>query len=691
MHFIFKIFTLFLHKFYKIIDIVMKTLIIALVFTFPFMCNAQTQGCTDPLAINYNSSATDNDGTCAYANSSISAAVSFELPDIMMETSGLIFWNNKLWTHNDNSDVNLYSFSFSASSMFETWELTGTSNVDQEEISQDSNYIYLGDFGNNVSGNRTNLRILRIDKQSLLGNTPIVDTIWFSYSDQTDFFPTEANETDFDCEAFIVSTDSIYLFTKQWVSEKTKLYSLSKYPGEHIAYYKSEMDVSGLVTGAYYNRAKQLVVLCGYSSLVQPYFYLLYDFSGNNFFSGNKRKISFSQALHQVEGITSDNNLTFYVSNEKLVKIITIKQKIHQLDLSSYLSGYLSSLTTDEVAPVISSIHNDTVLYVNESCEFVMPDLKNMMSANDDITLPENIIYTQYPHPGYILGKGIYQAHLRAYDEQDNFQEIIFEIAVADTISPIISNVTTTISIEAQADCQASMPDFSQIFSISDNCTSSEMLEVTQTPLAGVLLTGIGNICSYTVIDESGNSAVFEFTINVTDTTSPIIACPEPDSTTLAFGELTYIVNGNEFDIISLVDNCDGPILITNDYNHLPSLAGTEFYPGTIDVTWSVTDFYGNESECVFTSVVSLTSVEDEIWKNIQIFPNPVDDLLNIISSQIQIQNVCITDLNGRIVSSKTILSNDKITCDVSELATGMYIVSICTINKTVKYKLIKN
>ncbi len=248
------------------------------------------------------------------------------------------------------------------------------------------------------------------------------------------------------------------------------------------------------------NKANQLVVLCGYSSLVQPYFYLLYDFSGNNFFSGNKRKISFSQALHQVEGITSDNNLTFYVSNEKLVKIITIKQKIHQLDLSSYLSGYLSSLTTDEVAPVISSIHNDTVLYVNESCEFVMPDLKNMMSANDDITLPENIIYTQYPHPGYILGKGIYQAHLRAYDEQDNFQEIIFEIAVADTISPIISNVTTTISIEAQADCQASMPDFSQIFSISDNCTSSEMLEVTQTPLAGVLLTGIGNICSYTVI-----------------------------------------------------------------------------------------------------------------------------------------------------------------------------------------------
>jgi len=276
----------------------MKGLLLALIFSLPLMCFAQTTGCTDPLAINYNSSATENDGTCAYVNSSVSAAVSFELPEIMLETSGLIFWNNKLWTHNDNSDVNLYSFSFSASSMYETWELTGTSNVDQEEISQDSNYIYLGDFGNNVSGNRTNLRILRVEKQSLLNNSPVIDTIWFSYSDQTDFSPTEANETDFDCEAFIVSTDSIYLFTKQWVSEKTKLYSLSKYPGIHTAYYKSELDVSGLVTGAYYNRAKKLVVLCGYSSFVQPFFYLLYDFEGNNYFSGNRRKIGFSETLH---------------------------------------------------------------------------------------------------------------------------------------------------------------------------------------------------------------------------------------------------------------------------------------------------------------------------------------------------------------------------------------------------------
>ncbi|MDY0084192.1 MAG: T9SS type A sorting domain-containing protein, partial [Ignavibacteriaceae bacterium] len=259
-----------------------------------------------------------------------------------------------------------------------------------------------------------------------------------------------------------------------------------------------------------------------------------------------------------------------------------------------------------------------------------------------------------------------------------------------DSISPIVNYEATTFFIEAEADCQASMPDFSQIFSISDKCTSSELLDISQSPIVGVSLTGF-IVCSLTVNDESGNSTIFEFTINVTDTTAPIFSCPEPDTITLAFGELTYFVNGNEFDIISLSDNCDGPFLITNDYNGYSSLVGAEFWPGTIDVTWSVTDFYGNMSECEFTSVVSLTSVEDEIWKNIQIYPNPVEDKLNIISSQNQIEMVSITDLNGRIVWDKIIKTPDIIICDVSELVSGMYILSICSNHKILKYKLIKN
>jgi len=85
---------------------------------------------------------------------------------------------------------------------------------------QDKDYLYVGDFGNNLNGNRTDLKILRIRKNSVLVNPLKIDTINFSYSNQTNFTPTGTNNTDFDCEAFIVASDSIYLFTKQWISKR---------------------------------------------------------------------------------------------------------------------------------------------------------------------------------------------------------------------------------------------------------------------------------------------------------------------------------------------------------------------------------------------------------------------------------------------------------------------------------------
>lgn len=76
----------------------------------------------------------------------------------MEETSGLIYWNYKIWTLNDDSSVNLYSYDFEGVTSYSAYELTGTQNLTHEEISQGSNYIYLGVLGNNVSGNLTHLK-----------------------------------------------------------------------------------------------------------------------------------------------------------------------------------------------------------------------------------------------------------------------------------------------------------------------------------------------------------------------------------------------------------------------------------------------------------------------------------------------------------------------------------------------------
>ncbi len=315
---------------------------------FIVSCRAQEiPGCTDPLANNFESSATMNDASCTYDPYAVVPSRTEKLSDQLTETSGLILWNDLIWTHNDNEDTNLYGIDPGTADIEETILIAGVENQEWEEISQDEYYIYLGDFGNNATGNRQDLHILRIEKSTLYSENQKVDTIWFSYQDQIDFQVSEPNSTDFDCEAFVVAKDSIYLFTKQWTSKGTSVYSLPKAPGTFVARLKGSHDTQGLITGATGFEASRLIVLCGYTNLLHPFLVLLYDYDGKDFFSGNKRRLTLSLPFHQVEGIDSEDGLTYYISNEEFELLLAADnpQKLHVLNLHELLSGYLDQVS----------------------------------------------------------------------------------------------------------------------------------------------------------------------------------------------------------------------------------------------------------------------------------------------------------------------------------------------------------
>ncbi len=330
--------------------------------------SAQTCGCTDPLATNYNASATVNDGSCVYASTTISATEIGELGETLDGSSTLIFWNGGYWTYNDHNDCCLYRLDSNTAATIETLCISGIGNYDTEEVSQDSLYLYFGDFGNN-SGVRQNLHILRISKESLLDQTFAVDTIWFSYEDHADF-TSHPQATDFDCESFIVTADSIYLFTKQWASEQTTIYGLPKTPGTHVAHRLETYNVDGLVTGATYIPEYRMAVLCGYDynggnllSSLRPFIILLYDFQGDNFFSGNKRRLNFGTlAKEQIEAVATSNAMDFYITNEHFTTTqmgITVNRpaKLQRLDLRNYLLPYLATFDTIPT----DTVPNDTV------------------------------------------------------------------------------------------------------------------------------------------------------------------------------------------------------------------------------------------------------------------------------------------------------------------------------------------
>ncbi|KQB39232.1 hypothetical protein [Flavobacterium aquidurense] len=318
----------------------LKTILFfCLIFTSNY---AQIHGCTDPNAKNYNPDATVNDGSCLYKELKIKPEYSIKLSDSVHETSGLIAFDNLLWTHNDDHDKTIYGLD-SLGKIQKKIILDKVINHDWEEISQDNSHLYIGDFGNNNSGNRTDLTILKIEKKSFSEGNPIIENISFSYADQTDLSSKKGNTTNFDCEAFIVSTDSIYLFTKEWSSSKTSIYALPNKSGNHVARLKDTLNTKGLVTGATYLESQKLIVLCGYSKVGKPFLYLLYDYKNNDFLSGNKRRISIKFPILQIEGIATQDGLHYYITNEALVRkpIINVIQQIHRFDLSPVLNSYL--------------------------------------------------------------------------------------------------------------------------------------------------------------------------------------------------------------------------------------------------------------------------------------------------------------------------------------------------------------
>ena len=340
-----------------------KNLLLLILFVANTAIKAQT-GCTDTYASNYNINAIVNDGSCIYNNASATINTSIILNQNVLETSGLIEWNNYLYTHNDDTDTTIYKLNKISGAIVQSLPLNTIQNIDWEEISQDENYIYIGDFGNNATGNRTNLKIYKIRK-STIETVPEIETINFNYSNQTDFTAQNANNTDFDCEAFVVTANEILLFTKQWVSGNTTIYSLTKTSGTHTANYLTTINVTGLITGATLKEDSRLISLCGYDSTLQPFIFLIYDYIGTNFTVANKRKIAIPLPYHQIEAIATNNGLDYNLTNESLIQlpIFNIPQKLHQLSLATYLSNYLNSISLN----TIQLTNDNAILYPNPS------------------------------------------------------------------------------------------------------------------------------------------------------------------------------------------------------------------------------------------------------------------------------------------------------------------------------------
>ncbi|HET7898297.1 MAG TPA: hypothetical protein VFL47_11515, partial [Flavisolibacter sp.] len=124
---------------------------------------AQVSGCKDPAANNYNPSATVNDGSCTYNATSYTPPRKVDpISTALNESSGLQMAGNFLWSFNDSgNDPVLFRMDTTSNKILQAVTL-GVTNVDWEDIGFDGTYLYIGDFGNNVNGARTDLKIYKL-------------------------------------------------------------------------------------------------------------------------------------------------------------------------------------------------------------------------------------------------------------------------------------------------------------------------------------------------------------------------------------------------------------------------------------------------------------------------------------------------------------------------------------------------
>lgn len=286
----------------------------------------------------------------------------FLLPSNLTESSGAIFFNNKLITHNDSGGENkLYELDLNSGLVTRTVTISNATNIDWEDITQDDTSIYIGDIGNN-NGTRTDLKIYKVSKSDYMSSTSITaETISYSYSDQTDF-TSNSNNTIWDAEALVsFDANNLLVFTKNWVDGVTKAYVIPKNSGIHSVNPQSTtLNSGGLITGGTYNNATGKLYLVGYNSILQPFVWASEGFNSDAIFSGTNTQTQLSSlGQEQGEAITFVDENSYFITSESF----SISVGSFTVMDDAKLISFSTSDETLSKTPIENV--NDVVLYPN--------------------------------------------------------------------------------------------------------------------------------------------------------------------------------------------------------------------------------------------------------------------------------------------------------------------------------------
>ncbi|MBB6462118.1 cadherin-like domain-containing protein [Flammeovirga kamogawensis] len=139
---------------------------------------------------------------------------------------------------------------------------------------------------------------------------------------------------------------------------------------------------------------------------------------------------------------------------------------------------------------------------------------------------------------------------------------------------------------------------------------------------------------------------------------------------------------GNDISSFTQQDLIDQKIRYINNGNS----ADTDTF------TFTVSDSYSNQliDQTFLINLSTVTSSEYSLFDKISLFPNPIDNQLNINFEKISKGEIQIISLDGKVVSKKTFDNQRILNIDFNGFKSGFYFIRIHNGDQNISYKVLK-
>ncbi|KPK81263.1 MAG: hypothetical protein AMS27_15630, partial [Bacteroides sp. SM23_62_1] len=193
-----------------------------------------------------------------------------------------------------------------------------------------------------------------------------------------------------------------------------------------------------------------------------------------------------------------------------------------------------------------------------------------------------------------ISGHGTVQTiTLTADDGNGNTAQCTFNVTLSDTINPTISCLADRKEFVDAGD-NFTLPDYTGEATASDNCCPVPSIAITQNPIAGTIISGVGTTQTITLTanDGNGNTSQCTFDITLSDSITLNITCP---------GNRTEYVDNNcdfiipDYTVLAVVDDTSATV------TQSPVIGTVVSGHGSVQIiTLIAENSYGDTAQCTF-------------------------------------------------------------------------------------------